>query len=82
MGKAARASLLILLLACSAQAGFMPNETPTPPPSQPCVAQEGLMPNETTVGEPTASGVMGRETEISLSQVALELLAVLPSLLY
>ena len=82
MGKAARASLLILLLACSAQAGLIPNDTPAPPPPpQPCVAQEGIMPNESHVEEPTASGVLGRETEISLTQVALELFAVLPSLL-
>ncbi len=35
MSKAIRVSALVLLLACSARAGWMPNGTPEPPPSAP-----------------------------------------------
>jgi hypothetical protein len=35
MGKAIRASALILLMACSAQAGYMGNGSPEPPPPPP-----------------------------------------------
>lgn len=76
MGKAARASLLILLLTCPAQAGYMPNDTPAPPP--PSVVQEGLVPTESPVEEPTASGWMGNDAAVSLTQVAFELFASLP----
>lgn len=48
MGKAIRASLLVLLLACSAQAGYMPNGTPEPPPPEK-TAQESNT-NEDTTG--------------------------------
>jgi len=71
MGKAIRASALILLLACSAQAGWMPNDKPAPPPPQSTSAPE----------EPTANGWMGNEAAASLTQLTLDLLAVLPSLL-
>jgi hypothetical protein len=84
MGKAFRASLLILVLACSAQAGYIPNESPAPPPAQP-----GYMPNgsptssepTSAVNEPTVNGEMPNGAPDSLTQLALELLAVLPSLL-
>jgi hypothetical protein len=33
MGKAIRASALVLLLACSAHAGWIQNDSPTPPPA-------------------------------------------------
>lgn len=74
--------LLVLLLTSSAGAGEMPNLSPVPPPSQP-----GYIPNETPASpEPTsaadetaADGWMGNEA--SLTQVAWEVLAVLPSLL-
>jgi hypothetical protein len=71
MGKAIRASALILLLTCTARAGWMGNESPTPPPPQPAnVAQE-----QTTDGEITTMSAG------SLTQIALDLLTVLPSLL-
>jgi hypothetical protein len=84
MGKAFRASLLILVLACSAQAGYIPNESPAPPPAQP-----GYMPNGSptaseptgAVNEPTVNGEMPNLAPDSLTQLALDLLAVLPSLL-
>jgi hypothetical protein len=71
MGKAIRASALILLLTCSAQAGYIPNETPVPPPSQPTVAAQ----------EPTTDGYIPNDAADSLTQFALDLLAVLPALL-
>jgi hypothetical protein len=84
MVRTIRASLLILLLACSAQAGYIPNDIPAPPPAQP-----GYMPNESptsseptsAVDEPAADGIMGNEAAAGLTQAAWELLAVLPSLL-
>ncbi|HEX8338051.1 MAG TPA: hypothetical protein VF621_15045 [Pyrinomonadaceae bacterium] len=86
MGKAIRASALILLLACSAQAGWMGNGSPVPPPpSDPSVAQEGYMSNDSltpsTVEDTTANGWMGNDAAASLTQVAWELFAVWPSLL-
>ena len=70
MGKAIKASALILMLACSAQAGWMPNDKPAPPP-QPTSAPE----------EPTANGWMGNGAAVGLTQIGLDLLAALPSLL-
>jgi hypothetical protein len=70
MGKTIRASLLVLLLACSVQAGYMPNGSPEPPP-QPASVVEA----------PTANGWMANEAAESLTQITLDLLAVLPSLL-
>jgi hypothetical protein len=53
MGKAVRASALILLLTCSAQAGYIPNGSPEPPPPMSNAVQEeqtadGYMPNGLT----------------------------------
>jgi hypothetical protein len=53
MGKATRASALMLLLACSAQAGIMQNEVTGTPPPPPSATQEGQtaggwMPNDLT----------------------------------
>ena len=87
MRKAIRATALIFLLACSTHAGIMGNGSPEPPPSQPCVTQEDYMPNESSiqptsdVAAPAANGWMGNEATASLTLVAWELLAVLPSLL-
>ena len=61
MGKAIRTSALILLLACSAQAGWMGTGVAPPPPPTP-VEQE----TTNTVQEPT---------EGSLTQTVLDLLA-------
>jgi hypothetical protein len=69
MGKAFRASLLVLLLACSAHAGYMPNGSPAPPPQPTSAAQE-----------PTGGDIQNGAVD-SLAQIALDLLAVLPSLL-
>jgi hypothetical protein len=86
MGKAIRVSALILLLACTAQAGWMgngspepmragwmPSDSPTPP------AQAGLMPSESPASAEAGGGVYTASAD-GLTQLALELLAVLPSL--
>lgn len=79
MGKAIRASVLVLLLACSAQAGWIQNPAPAPPPPSPqtSFAQE---PTD-AVQEPTTGGETSTGVADSLTQIALDLLAVLPSLL-
>jgi hypothetical protein len=79
MGKAIRASVVVLLLACSARAGYMPNGSPEPPP------QAGWMGNDSPAPpsasrEPTTDGEMSTTSAGSLTQVALDLLAVLPPL--
>lgn len=78
MIKVIRASALVLLLACSTQAGIMQNEAPAPPPpSQPATA---VQEPAATTGEPTANGYIQDDTADSLTQIALDVLAVLPSL--
>lgn len=90
MGKTIRASLLVLLLACSVRAGYMPNGSPEPPPPQPAsVTQAGYIPNDmpappqpaSAPDEPTANGWMASDAAASLTQLTLDLLTVLPSLL-
>ena len=73
MGKAIRASVLVLLLACSAQAGWIQNEAPTPPPP--------ASPQTNAAQEPTTDGEVSNDVTDSLTGMALDLLAVLPSLL-
>jgi hypothetical protein len=80
MVKAAQAFVLILLLACSAQAGWMGNGSPTPPPTSPASASQDSTGGEVTTGE-TATGETPDNTTETLMQTTLELLAVLPSLL-
>jgi hypothetical protein len=62
--------VLILLLACSAQAGYIPNDTPAPQPS-----------SANAVQEPTTGGEIPNNAAVSITQFALDLLAVLPTLL-
>lgn len=79
MVKAIRASALILLLACSAQAGYMQNDAPTAPPqSQPTST---IQEPTDAAQQPTTGGIMENGTADSLMQIALDLLAVLPALL-
>ncbi|HZH91865.1 MAG TPA: hypothetical protein VEX70_14760 [Pyrinomonadaceae bacterium] len=67
MGKAIRTSALILLLACSVQAGWMANGVAEPPPP---VEQE----TTSTVQEPTEGDTQGEATG-SLTQTVLDLIA-------
>ena len=78
MVKAIRTSALLLLLACSAQAGYIQNDAPAPPPPPQPVStvQE---PTDTSQ-ETTANGIIQNDAPSGLTQVALEVLAVLPSL--
>jgi hypothetical protein len=78
MIKVIRATALTLLLACTAQAGIMGNETPAPAPAPtptPATAEEVLTPTATV-----EDGTQGTY-QTSLTQMALELLAIWPSLL-
>ena len=70
MRKTLGVSLLVLLLTVPASAGLMPNESPAPPPPQPANA----------VQEPTTDGDITTMSADSLTQLALDLLAALPSL--
>ncbi len=75
MLKAARASLLVLLLACSAQAGHVPNDTPAPPPDPDPVVE--------AVAETTDPAYESSTYDVTtgLTQAALDLLLTMPSLL-
>ncbi|MCA1567401.1 MAG: hypothetical protein LC803_17480 [Acidobacteria bacterium] len=77
MGKAIRTSALIILLACSAQAGWMGAGIADPPPPPPPVEQETTR----TVQEPTAGGDTQDEATDSLTQTVLGLLTGVFSLL-
>jgi hypothetical protein len=79
MSKAIRASVLVLLLTCSAQAGWIQNESPAPPPSQPATTiQEPTTGGEmnTPVSAPTADGHMQNDAAAAFVQVMLNLLAL------
>ena len=78
MLKAIRVSTLILLLTCSAQAGYMQTGSPEPPPpSQPAIAVDN--PTDAT-DEPTANGYVQNGAPGGLVQIALDMIAALPSL--
>lgn len=79
MVKAIRASALILLLACSAQAGYMQNDAPAPPP--PAQPASAVQEPTDAAQEPTMGGEIPNDAMDSLTEIALELLALLPSLL-
>lgn len=72
MRKTLVACLLVLLLTGSADAGIMGNDTPAPPPP--------LQQTNTSEG-PTSNGIMGNDVADDLTLTALDLLALLPSLL-
>jgi hypothetical protein len=66
MVKAIRASVLILLLACSAQAGYMPSgseEPPPPPPPATALVEEEEMAEDSG----TTSAMADTLTEVALS---------------
>ena len=79
MLKTIRVSALILLLACSAQAGYMQNGSPEPPPPPSQSASAVQEPTDVT-NEPTTNGYIQNDAPSGLTQIALEMLAVLPSL--
>ena len=79
MLKAARVSVLILLLACSVRADHMQTggSPESPPPSQPTSAIDEPA---NASQETSANGTMQNGAPGALTQVALEVLAALPSL--
>jgi hypothetical protein len=81
MRKTLGVCLLILFLTVPASAGLIPNESPVPPPSQPATATQEPTGGEIQNGQPTLNGEMPNLTPDSLTQTALDLLAVLSSLL-
>jgi hypothetical protein len=78
MRKTLGISLLVLLLTGSAAAGEMPNLSPAPPPPQSGNAVQEPM---SAADEPTLDGIIPNEAADSLTEIALDLLALLPSLL-
>ena len=77
MRKTLGVCLLVLLLTSAPIAGEMPNGSPAPPSQPTSAVQE---PADDT-HEPTADGIMPNDEPDTLTQIALELLATLPSLL-
>jgi hypothetical protein len=73
MRKTIGISLLVLLLSCSASAGVIPNDTPAPPPPAPATQEP--------TDEATTDGEIQNDAPDSLTRAALDLLALLPSLL-
>jgi hypothetical protein len=69
MRKTISVAALLLALTCPAYAGEIPNVTPAPPSPT------------TTVQEQTTDGYIQNDSADSLTQIALDLLAFLPSLL-
>jgi hypothetical protein len=67
MRKTISVAALLLALTCPAYAGDMQNDTPKPPANM--------------IQEPTANGEMPNGAADTLAQIALDLLALLPSLL-
>jgi hypothetical protein len=76
MRKSLGVCLLVLLLTSSTSAGIMPNGSPTPPQPANTVQEP-----RDTAQEPTLDGIMPNGVADRLTQSALDLLALLPSLL-
>ena len=79
MRKTLGVSLLVLLLTGSASAGIMQNGSPAPPPPQTNTAQEPA--DDTAPGEMHTPGEIPNDAPDIVTQTALDLLALLPSLL-
>lgn len=73
MGKAIRAFVLVVLLACSASAGIMQNDAPQPPPPPPPSTQYV---QEPTMEDQGATTEAEAETLLAI-RIALNLLALL-----
>ena len=73
MSKAIRASVLVLLLACSASAGIMQYDVAPPPP--PPVQSDGIM--QYDFAPPTEGTTEGQTEPLLLVQIALNLLTLL-----
>lgn len=78
MRKTLGVCLLVLLLTGTTSAGEIPNMTPAPPPSQ--QTNNTQEPTDADQDQ-TADGIIPNGVTESLTQTALDLLALLPSLL-
>jgi len=76
MCKSIRACVLILLLACSAQAGHMQNESPAPPSSQPATAVQEELTGGEIPNPQTTDGEMNTPAAATFLEVVLNLLAL------
>ena len=65
MGKAIRASALVLLLACSAQAGWIQNDSPASAPA-PTPSQSVNVVQEPATGSDTQNGAEANLTDAAL----------------
>jgi hypothetical protein len=75
MRKAISVLALVLALTCSVQAGYMANDSPAPPPSQPATsAQEATTDGE--IPNKVADGDMGNDAATTFIEIALNLLAL------
>lgn len=74
MRKTISVAALLLALTCPAYAGEIQNDRPAPPPPPASATQE-------PADEITTYGDIQNDTPYSLTQTALDLLALLPSLL-
>ncbi len=83
MRKTLGVCLLVLLLTSSASAGIMGNDTPAPPPPQPTTAMQAPtdVTQEPTTAATVEDGTQDSLTPGTLTQIALDLLSVLPSLI-
>ena len=78
MGKAIRASALVLLLACSASAGVITHDVYQPPPPPPPQQQSSVEAQEPAVTDQQQTAMQPEEAAIQLAvNVALDLLALL-----
>jgi hypothetical protein len=83
MGKTIRASALVLLLACSASAGIMGNDTPQPPPTPVPQSAAVIIQNDSSQPSVQETTTEGQGTDAGdesatplLVQFALSLLAL------
>ncbi len=77
MSKVIRASVLVLLLTCSAQAGWIQNGSPAPPPqSQPATAAQGPTADGEMDTPLTTDGEIPNNATAVIVEVVLNLLAL------
>lgn len=81
MSKPIQTSVLILLLACSAQAGHMQNDAPAPAPQPATAIQEPTSAAQEPATQATTEDGTQGTFQSTLTQTALDLLVILPSLL-
>jgi hypothetical protein len=78
MSKAIRASVLVLLLTCPAQAGWIQNDSPAPPPQSAPAVREPMTDGQIDTGAtaPAADGQIETPAAATFVEVLLSLLAL------